>query len=151
MRHTQSRGRNALTWDESGNCGGEVVLTEEGKAHAKKIGDAFVEHGVKPIRVISSPMCRCRETAQIAFGSDYVTDALLREIASADLARTAAYEKTAVSLIVANLGKAPVVFVSHGPNINLLTLELIAEGDLLIGRANQKGEIDVVGKMRIGP
>ena len=151
MRHTQSRGRNALTWDESGNCGGEVVLTEEGKAHAKKIGDAFVEHGVKPIRVISSPMCRCRETAQIAFGSDYVTDALLREIVSAYLARTAAYEKTAVSLIVANLGKAPVVFVSHGPNINLLTLELIAEGDLLIGRANQKGEIDVVGKMRIGP
>ena len=151
MRHTQSSGRNALTWDESGNCRGEVVLSEEGKAHAKKIGDAFVQHRVKPIRVISSPMCRCRETAQIAFGSGYVTDALLREIASADSARTAAYEKTAVSLIVTNLGKAPVVFVSHRPNINLLTLELIEEGDLLIGRANQKGEIDVVGKIRVEP
>jgi len=43
------------------------------------------------------------------------------------------------------------VFVSHRPNINLLTMELIAEGDLLIGRANQKGEIDVVGKIRIEP
>jgi phosphohistidine phosphatase SixA len=151
MRHTQSRGPNALTWDESGNCRGEVVLSEEGKAHAKKIGDAFIQHGVKPIRVISSPMCRCRETARIAFGSDYVTDALLREIASADSARTAAYEKTAISLIVTNLGNAPVVFVSHAPNINLLTLELIAEGDLLIGRANQNGEIDVVGKIRLEP
>ena len=151
MRHTQSTGRNALTWDESGNCRGEAVLGEEGKAHAKKIGDAFVQHGVKPMRIISSPMCRCRETAQIAFGNDYVTDALLREIASADSARTAAYEKTAASLIVTNLGNAPVVFVSHAPNINLLTLELIAEGDLLIGRANQKGEIDVVGKIRVEP
>ena len=41
--------------------------------------------------------------------------------------------------------------MSHAPNINLLTLELIAEGDLLIGRANQKGEIDVVGKIRVEP
>jgi hypothetical protein len=32
-------------------------------------------------------MCRCRETAQIAFGSNYVTDAALREIASADAER----------------------------------------------------------------
>ena len=151
MRHTHSTGGNPLTWDETGNCRGEVVLSANGKAHAKKIGDAFVQHGVKPSRLISSPMCRCRETAQIAFGSNYVTDAALREIASADAERTAAYEKTAVSLIVKHLGNAPVVFVSHRPNINLLTMELIAEGDLLIGRANQTGEIDVVGKMRIEP
>jgi len=44
-----------------------------------------------------------------------------------------------------------VVFVSQRPNISLLTMELIAEGDLLIGRANQQGEIDVVGKIRIEP
>ena len=151
MRHTHSTGGNPLTWDETGNCRGEVVLSAKGKAHAKKIGDAFVQHGVKPSRLISSPMCRCRETAQIAFGSNYVTDAALREIASADAERTAAYEKTAVSLIVKHLGNAPVVFVSHRPNINLLTMELIAEGDLLIGRADEKGEIDVVGKTRIEP
>jgi len=151
MRHTHSTGGNPLTWDETGNCRGEVVLSAKGKAHAKKIGDAFVQHGVKLSRLISSPMCRCRETAQIAFGGNYVTDAALREIASADPERIAAYEKTAVSLIMKHLGNTPVVFVSHQPNINLLTMELIAEGDLLIGRANQTGEIDVVGKMRIEP
>ena len=151
LRHTHSTGGNPLTWDETGGCRGEVVLSAKGKAHAKKIGDAFVQHGVKPSRLISSPMCRCRETARIAFGSNYVTDAALRGIASADSERTAAYEKTAASLIVKHLGNAPVVFVSHRPNINLLTMELIAEGDLLIGRANQQGEIDVVGKIRIEP
>ena len=151
MRHTHSTGGNPLAWDETGNCRGEVVLSAKGKAHARKIGETFVQHRVKPSGLISSPMCRCRETTQIAFGSNYVTDAVLREIASADAERTAAYDKVAVSLIVKHLGNAPVVFVSHQPNINLLTMELIAEGDLLIGRANEKGEIDVVGKIRIEP
>jgi phosphohistidine phosphatase SixA len=151
MRHSHSAGGNPTSWDESGQCRGESVLTEDGKAHARKIARAFAQHGVTPIKVISSPMCRCRETALIAFGSGYVTDPVLREIATADSARTAAYEKAAVALIAANLGNAPVLFVSHRPNINLLTSELIEEGDLLIGRASQSGEIDVIGKMRIEP
>ena len=83
MRHTQPAGGNPLAWDASGNCKGESMLTAEGKAHARKIGEEFAKHGIKPT-VISSPMCRCRDTARIAFGEEGVTDAALREIASAD-------------------------------------------------------------------
>lgn len=32
MRHTQPAGGNPLTWDPSGNCAGESMLTAEGKA-----------------------------------------------------------------------------------------------------------------------
>src|SRR5437868_9738565 len=78
MRHTQPAGGNPLLWDQSGNCEGESMLTSDGKAHAKRIGKAFSEHGIKPI-VISSPMCRCRDTAEIAFGDKPVTDGNLRE------------------------------------------------------------------------
>src|SRR5216684_1656465 len=91
-------GGNPLTWDESGSCTGESMLTVEGKAHARKIGEAFVQHGIKP-SVISSPMCRCRDTARIAFGEALVTDAALREVASADSERTNAFERKAQSLI----------------------------------------------------
>ncbi len=55
MRHTQPAGGNPLTWDESGNCKGESMLTASGEAHAKRIGAAFAAHGVKP-RIISSPI-----------------------------------------------------------------------------------------------
>jgi len=148
MRHTQPAGGNPLTWDESGNCKGESMLTAGGEAHAKRIGAAFAAHGVKP-RIISSPMCRCRDTARIAFSGEVVTDESLREVASADSDRAKGFERKAQSLIASYRGRVPVVFVSHRPNIDLLTMELIDDGDLLVGRANANGEIDVLGKIKV--
>ena len=150
IRHTQPAGGNPLTWDESGSCKGESMLTVEGKAHARKIGEAFAQHGIEP-SVISSPMCRCRETARIAFGEAVVTDAALREIASADPVRANAFERKAQSLIASHRGSSPVVFVSHRPNIDLLSLELIGEGELLVARANENGELTVLGKIQVQP
>ena len=49
MRHTQPAGGNPLTWDASGTCQGESMLTAEGKAHARKIGEEFAKHGIKPL------------------------------------------------------------------------------------------------------
>jgi len=151
MRHTHSAGGNPLTWDGTGDCKGESVLSATGKAHAKKIGDALAQHGVKPRRVISSPMCRCRETAQIAFGNQFTTDPELREIASAGPSGARAFQEAALALLARHRGADPVVFISHRPNINLLTMELIDTGDLLVARMNDKGEIDILGTIRIEP
>ena len=148
MRHAQPAGGDPLTWDESGNCVGEPMLTDSGKAHARRIGEAFSLRGISPI-VISSPMCRCRDTARIAFGGAFHTDGALREIASADSDRAKQFERAAQSLIGSRKGPAPIVFVSHRPNIDLLTMELIDSGDLLVGRVNDRGEIDVLGKIKV--
>ena len=148
MRHAQPAGGNPLMWGESGNCAGEPMLTDGGKAHARRIGEAFASRGIRPT-VISSPMCRCRDTARIAFGDAFVTDGALREVASADSERAKQFERTAQSLIGNRRGPAPVVFVSHRPNIDLLTMELIDSGDLLVGQVNDKGEIDVLGKITV--
>jgi broad specificity phosphatase PhoE len=150
MRHTHPAGGHPLAWDASGNCKGESMLTAEGKAHARKIGEEFARHGIKPT-VISSPMCRCRETARLAFGEEALTDAALREIASADPERTNAFERKAQALLGSYRASSPVVFVSHRPNIDLLSLELIGEGELLVARANGKGELDVLGKIVVQP
>lgn len=150
MRHTESTGGHPLAWDESGRCRGELVLTGKGKAHARRIGEAFSSRGIVPV-VISSPMCRCLQTAREAFASPPLSDPDLREVASADAARTRAYEAKALALIAAHRGKAPVVFVSHRPNIDRLTMELVADGELLVGRANERGEIDVLGKIVVEP
>ena len=150
MRHTHSTGGHPLTWDETGNCRGERVLSNKGEVQASKIGEAFALRGIQPV-VISSPMCRCRETAQLAFVGQPITDPDLRETASADAERTNAFENKAKSLIASRRGAVPVVFISHRPNIDLLTMELIDEGELLVGRANEKGEIDVLGKITLRP
>src|ERR1700704_3438547 len=97
MRHTQPAGGNPLTWDESGSCKGESMLTVEGKAPARK--------------------------------------------------RTSAFERKAQSLIASHRGSSPVVFVSHRPNIDLLSLELIGEGELLVARSDENGDLTVLGKI----
>ncbi len=148
MRHTEPAGGNPLAWDESGNCSGESMLTAEGKVHAKRIGEAFSGRGIKPV-VISSPMCRCRDTATIAFTGKPVSDGELREVATADAARMKSFERKAQELISLRRGALPVVFVSHRPNIDQLTMELIDSGDLLVGRSSANGEIEVLGRMKI--
>jgi len=150
MRHTHSTGGHPLTWDETGNCKGERVLSNKGQEQARRIGEAFALRGIQPT-VISSPMCRCRETAQLAFVGQPITDPDLRETASADAERTNAFEKKSKSLIASRRGAVPVVFISHRPNIDQLTMELIGEGELLVGRTNENGEIDVLGKINLRP
>ncbi len=150
MRHAQPAGGNPLIWDASGNCKDESMLTADGKAHARRIGGEFAKHGITPT-VISSPMCRCRDTARIAFGEAVVTDAALREIASADSGISNIFERKATALIATHRGSSPVVFVSHRPNIDLLIFKLVSEGELIVARANLTGELEVLGTIDVRP
>ena len=147
-RHTQAQGGHPLKWDESGACAGETVLTGKGKDMARRMGEQFSSRGIRPAAVISSPMCRCRETAELAFpGTAIQVDPALIEVASAESARMRAFETKARAMIAAKRGPSPVVFVSHSPNIDQLTMELLPGDVLLVGKADEKGEIEVLGKI----
>jgi broad specificity phosphatase PhoE len=148
MRHTEPSGGDPLAWDESGRCAGESMLTSAGKAHAQRIGEAFSRRGIKPV-VVSSPMCRCRDTAQIAFRRAPLTDGSLREVATADSNRLMDFERKAQAMIASERGAAPVVFVNHRPNIDRLTMELIESGELLVGRVSPTGEVNVLGRIKV--
>ena len=50
------------------DCSTQRNLSEQGRAHARRLGDAFRAHRVVVGRLLSSPWCRCVETARIAFG-----------------------------------------------------------------------------------
>lgn len=151
MRNTESSGNkdgsNMLVWDESGKCEGESKLTKDGKAHANRIGEAFARHGITP-QPISSPMCRCTETAKIAFG-EYVTDPELRQSANSNSQGKENFQAKANSLLLEYRGKTPIAFVNHRPNIDSLTMELLDPGEILVGTVNESGEIEVLGKMQI--
>ncbi len=150
MRHTESTGGHPLAWDETGGCRGELVLSAKGKAHAQRLGEAFASRGITPV-VISSPMCRCLQTAREAFDTPPLSDPDLREVASADAARAKAHEAKALALIARSRGKVPIVFVSHRPNIDQLTMELIADGELLVGEVDEHGGIEVLGRIVVAP
>jgi len=146
LRNVNATGGSPAQWDESGRCQGEMMLTDAGKALAKRIGDAFASRGIRPT-VISSPMCRSRDTAQIAFGEEFISDAALRDLVNADADRIRAFERIAQALIARERGARPVVFVSHRPNIDAITMELIEIGELLVTRVDGEGRVDVLGKI----
>lgn len=151
MRNAESSGNkdgaNMLVWDSTGKCTGESALTRLGREQSEAIGAAFAEHGVKPI-VISSPMCRCKETARIAFG-EFETDPGLRQRPASDTEGQEVFQTTATALLRKHRGKRPIVFVNHRPNIDAMTMELIKIGELLVGSVTEDGEIEVLGKIRV--
>lgn len=75
LRHART---NMEQLDQQGtnfeDCSKQRVLTEQGKEDAKKIGEWVKQIGMPVGKVISSPFCRNKETAQLAFGT-YTLDA----------------------------------------------------------------------------
>ena len=50
------------------DCATQRNLSAAGKAEAERLGAAIKARGVPVARVLTSPWCRCRDTARIAFG-----------------------------------------------------------------------------------
>ena len=59
-----------------GDCKTERNLNAAGRAEAKRVGEAFRREKIPVAQVLSSEWCRCRDTAQIAFGTYEVWPAL---------------------------------------------------------------------------
>ncbi len=47
------------------DCATQRNLDERGREQAKALGEAFRKHGVRVDRVLSSPVCRCLDTARL--------------------------------------------------------------------------------------
>src|SRR5215470_5005594 len=47
------------------DCATQRNLDEVGRAQARAIGEAFRRHGVQVDKILSSPLCRCLETARL--------------------------------------------------------------------------------------
>ncbi len=148
MRHTEAARGNPLHFDETGGCSGEAILTSKGRSEAEAVGRLFATRRISPT-VISSPMCRCRETAELAFGSRGVSEPALREIASAGGQRFQDSLSTASALLQRHAGGTPIVFISHMPNIDALSGEQIGYGVGLVGRVSPQGDIEPIGRIRL--
>src|SRR5206468_7423164 len=47
------------------DCQTQRNLDERGREQARALGEAFRQHGVRVDRILSSPWCRCLETARL--------------------------------------------------------------------------------------
>jgi broad specificity phosphatase PhoE len=128
------------------DCSTQRNLSDEGRAQARRMGDALRKRGVPIGEVLSSPWCRCVETAKLAFG---------RARAWAPLsnlhARHENAEKQARALrprIAAHKGEANLVLVAHGSVAAAVIGEYLAMGEILVLKP-QSPDFRVVGRLSL--
>jgi phosphohistidine phosphatase SixA len=113
------------------DCASQRNLSEEGRAEARRLGELMRRQKVPIASVVSSPWCRCIDTAQLAFGRvDERWSALSNLFGRSPNA--AAQVKAMRPRISAYRGKANLVLVSHGSTTYALTGVSPQQGEIVI-------------------
>ena len=118
-------------------CSTQRNLSDEGRAQARAAGEWFRTRSLHPRAVRTSAWCRCKDTAELAFGAHEVWTPLNSTFGIGDAAgrgRQALLER---------LGRIPAgafeVWVTHRVNITALTGEVAAMGEAVA--------VDAAGKV----
>ena len=149
MRHSDAPGAPG---DPTGfrldDCATQRNLSEEGRAQAGRTAATLKRHEVVFDQVLTSPWCRCRETALLVTGKEgAVMDAL------SNLVGRQEYRASQLTALKGYLGKldpsSRVLFVSHGVLIAALLGISPAQGEILVVRLGEGGEPVVAARLLI--
>jgi phosphohistidine phosphatase SixA len=137
----------ALVLDPAGICANEANLSAEGRAQAQRFKALLDRAGVRFDLVLTSPFCRARDTATLVFGRAAVDENLTAlELGTPEQAQ--ARTRAVTETLARQAGKGNVALVTHRPNVMMLTLEIVEEGEAIVARIRADGELDVVGRLR---
>lgn len=127
------------------DCGTQRNLTDEGRRHARQVGEAFRARGVIVDPVLSSPWCRCLETARLAFGAAEVSEPLGNLYGRSD---REAQQVGQMRALVGDPGRGGnLALVSHGSTILALTGVSLGTAEMLVVTPRGAGSFDVVGRL----
>ena len=151
MRHSDAPGSGGYG-DPPGyrldDCATQRNLSDEGRAHAKRTGEAFRKHGLTFDRVLTSPWCRCKETAQLAIGKEAEIFTPLSNLVGRSEHRDE--QVKALKAYLAGLqANTRVLFLTHGVVINALTGVSPASGEMVIVKPGPGGEPKVAGRLKV--
>ncbi|MEO8013547.1 histidine phosphatase family protein [Polaromonas sp.] len=111
-------------------CSTQRNLSTEGRAQAGRIGQWFKSRGLEPRVVQSSAWCRCKDTAELAFGRHKVWPALNSFFVES---RTRDAQTAQLRAALKNMPSGTFeVWVTHQVNMTALTGEGMAMGEALV-------------------
>jgi broad specificity phosphatase PhoE len=117
------------------DCATQRNLSDEGRAQARRTGALFAREKVPIARVYTSPWCRCRETATLAFGraEDWEPLSSVFDFPQRESEFTERVRKRIASYGTRNPG-GNVVMVTHNVNIAALTHLSLAPAEIVVLR-----------------
>ncbi|NPC56556.1 histidine phosphatase family protein [Caenimonas soli] len=130
------------------DCRTQRNLSDEGRAHARQVGEAFRARGVPVAQVLSSPWCRCLETARLAFGVDGEVSTALNNLFGRSDPQGQQVGRLRV-LVSRKPGAGNAVMVSHGSTIMALTGVSPAPTEMVIVTPQGGGKFSVAGRMEV--
>ena len=111
-------------------CSTQRNLSGDGRDQAKRIGQWFKTHNLQPRNVYTSAWCRCKDTADLAFGKHTELTALNSTF------ETRGNQDRQTQALRARLGDIPAnqfeVWVTHQVNVTSLTGEGTSMGEALV-------------------
>jgi len=116
------------------DCSTQRNLSESGREQSRRIGQWFHKHELLASAVQSSAWCRCRDTAELAFGPHTVLPALNSTFNNNNLPEPQT-QSLRTRLRNVPIGKFE-IWVTHQVNITALTGEFTAMGEALMVHAN---------------
>jgi len=129
------------------DCSTQRNLDDNGRAQAGRIGEAFRKNAVTVGRVLSSPRCRCLDTARLAFGRVEPWDVLQGALNDAELRRSRVAE--ARKAVDAHQTGPLLVLVTHGSVVTDLTGLNIKMGEFVVLRRAPDGTLVVAGQLYV--
>jgi phosphohistidine phosphatase SixA len=133
-----------------GDCSTQRNLSEAGREESRRLGARLREERVPIGAVYTSPWCRCRETAMLAFGraEDWEPLASFFDYPHREAADTESVKKR-----IAGYSRRPhgpnVVMVTHNVNVAALTKLSIAQAEMVVVRPDGCCGLKVVGRLRV--
>jgi phosphohistidine phosphatase SixA len=130
------------------DCRTQRNLSAEGRRDARRIGQGARRLQLRIGAVLSSPFCRTRETARLAFGRATVNSALLNTITADHDAAWRRQIRAARRLLGAKPAAGRVtVLVTHGSVVGDTTGHTLEEGETLVFRPLGGGRFRLVGRI----
>jgi broad specificity phosphatase PhoE len=127
------------------NCTTQRNLSDEGRRHARQIGETFRTRGIPVARVLSSPWCRCLETARLAFGDVELWPPLGNLYGRPENRDRQVREMG--TLVGQPHSGGNLVLVSHGATISALTGVSLGTAEMVVVTPQGAGRFVVMGRL----
>jgi phosphohistidine phosphatase SixA len=129
------------------DCSTQRNLDDHGRGQAKRIGEAFRGNGIAVGAVLSSPRCRCLDTARLAFGQVEAWGVLQGALNDAERRQRQLGEIK--KRIAAHGSGRPLVLVTHGSVVTDVTGLNIRMGEFVVLRPGTDGRHVVAGQLYV--
>lgn len=124
-----------------------LMLPDVGREQGVRIGKAFRSRKIRIVRVLSSQWCRCKDTARLMNLGKVESFPALNSFFN-DRSREAEQTTKVRCFIVNNRNTQGVtIMVIHQVNITRLTNVVPQQGESVVLRVNEQGQVEVVGRL----